>query len=310
MTPEFYSGVYKQFASFCKDCSGNHLYRIACGPSASDYNWTEVMMKAFNDQNKWLMNGLSLHFYSIPDWNNKGFATEFTDDEYYTLLSTANFTEPLITAHSAIMDRYDPEGRVGLIVDEWGTWFDVEPGTNPGFLYQQNTMRDAIVAALSLNIFNRHSKRVKMANLAQVVNVLQAIILTEGEKLIKTPTYHVFDLFKEHQDGDCVYCFSENENMREGKDTPMLSSSASVKDGVMTVTLANCSLEEDAGIECDICGFECSEVSARILTDDVHAHNTFDSPENVVIKPCTAELSGGKLKVMLPRCSVAEITIK
>ena len=310
MTPEFYAGEYKKYASFCKNYSGNNLYRIACGPSAGDYEWTETMMTAFNDQNKWLMDGLSLHFYSIPDWNNKGFAVEFDDEGYYTLLETANFVDTLLKRHSEIMNRYDPEGRVGLIVDEWGTWFDVEPGTNPGFLYQQNTMRDAMVAALTLNYFNRYCKRVKMANIAQVVNVLQAIILTEGEKLIKTPTYHVFDLFKEHQNGEAVYCWSENEKIGSKHGVPMVSSSASVKDGVLTLTLANVSLDEEAEISCDVCNFAASEVSARILTGDAHAHNDFDAPDTVTVKAHSAELKDGKLTVKLPACSAVEVTLR
>ena len=177
-------------------------------------------------------------------------------------------------------------------------------------LYQQNTMRDAIVAALSLNMFNRHSKRVVMANLAQVVNVLQALVLTSGEQMLKTPTYHVFDLYKEHQNGEAVYCYTENENLAEGKNVPMISSSASVKDGVMTITLANCSLTDEAEINCDICHFAGTEVSARILTGDVHAYNDFDTPETVKIEDYTATLADGTLSVTLPPCSVVAVTVK
>ena len=179
MTPEFYAGTYNRFRSFCKNYSGNELYYVACGPNSSDYNWTEVMMKNLRPQGWWTANAISLHFYSIPDWNNKGLAAEFDDEGYYTLLNTTNFTDELLTRHTEIMNRYDPEGKVALFVDEWGTWFDVEPGTNPGFLFQQNTMRDAVAAAISLNTFNRHSKRVKMANIAQAVNVLQALKICE-----------------------------------------------------------------------------------------------------------------------------------
>lgn len=307
MRPEYYADEYRRYQSFCKNYSGNELFKIACGPSASDYEWMEVMMKNLNKNH---VKGIALHFYSIPDWNAKGFATEFDEEAYYNLLSTANFMEPLLTRHTEIMNRYDPDNEIGLVVDEWGCWYEVEPGTNPGFLYQQNTMRDALVAALTLNIFNRHSKRVVMANLAQVVNVLQAIILTEGEKMIKTPTYHVFDLYKEHQDGEAVYCFSENENMCDGRNTPMLSSSASVKEGVMTITLANCSLREEVEVTCDICNFSGTQVSARILTGEVHAHNDFDAPDNVRIEDYTAELEDGVLKVKLPACSVVSVTVR
>ncbi|MBR4184098.1 MAG: alpha-N-arabinofuranosidase [Lachnospiraceae bacterium] len=307
MRPEYYADQYMQFASFCKNYSGNELYKIACGPNSSDYNWTEVMMKNLN---KDFVKGLSLHFYSIPDWNNKGLAAEFDKDRYYELLSVSNFTDELITRHTEIMNRYDPEVKVALIVDEWGTWFDVEPGTNPGFLYQQNTMRDAIVAALSLNIFNRHSERVKMANIAQAVNVLQAIILTEGEKMLLTPTYHVFDLYKAHQDGDNVYCFSENENLAEGKNVPMISSSASVKDGVLTLTVANCSYDEACEISCDVCNFNATSAAARILTGDPHDLNDFENSDKVVIKGLEVELEDGVLKLSLPACSVCEVTLK
>ncbi len=310
MTPEFYADLYKQYRSFCKNYSGNELYAIACGANGADYNWTDVVMKKLSVLDFQLVNGLSLHFYSVPDWNTKGSATQFDEAAYFELLNTTNFTDELITRHSEIMNRYDPECKVGLIVDEWGTWFDVEPDTNPGFLYQQNTMRDAIVAAISLNIFNRHSGRVKMANIAQVVNVLQAIILTEGEKMIKTPTYHVFDLFKNHQEAENVYCWTENENICDGKNVPMLTTSASVKDGVLTITAANCSLTEDAEISCELCGMKADSVDVRLLADEVHAHNTFDNPENVTIKEGKAEIKDGRIVISLPACSVAEVVVK
>lgn len=310
MSPEYYSGVYKQFATFCKNYGDNKLNRIACGASGADYNWTEVMMKNLGQSGAWKADGLSIHFYSVDDWSAKGSATIFDDDEYYKLMATVNITDELLTRHTEIMNRYDPKGEVDLILDEWGTWYDVEEGTNPGFLYQQNTMRDAMVAAISLNIFNRHSKRLKMANLAQVCNVLQAIVLTEGEKMIKTPTYHVFDLFKEHQDGESVYCYSENENMVEGKVAPMISSSASVKDGVLTLTIANASISEDREISCDICNFDAKDATARILTEEAHAHNTFDKPDNVVIKDYSVDLKNNKLTVKLPACSVVEVSLK
>ena len=309
MTPEYYADQYKQFANFCKNYNDNKLYKIACGPSAADYNWTEVMMKKLGRPGEWFADGLSLHFYTVPDWNNKGYATEFDRDGYYDVLSAAGYIDELITRHSEIMNRYDPDGSVALIVDEWGTWYDVEKGTNPGFLYQQNTMRDAMVAAISLNSFNRHCKRVKMANIAQAVNVLQAVILTEGEMMIKTPTYHVFDLFKDHQDGDAVYCYSQNENMKEGRNTPMISSSASVKDGVLTLTVANCGLDDDVDIVCELSGIAPSKASARILTGDVHDHNTFDDPEKVIISDYDARIDDGKLKIKLTACSVAEVRL-
>ncbi|WP_028511018.1 alpha-L-arabinofuranosidase C-terminal domain-containing protein [Ruminococcus sp. NK3A76] len=309
MTPEYYSSLYKQFRSFCKNHSGNELYPIACGPSSSDYNWTEVMMKNLKGAYGWQAKGLALHFYSIPDWNNKGKATEFDEEDYYRLLGTVYFTDELLTRHTEVMNRYDPEGEVALIVDEWGNWFDVEDGTNPGFLFQQNAMRDAITAAISLNTFNAHSKRVKMANIAQAVNVLQSVILTEGEALVKTPTFYVFKLFKGHQEGELVYSHIENETV-SSFNVPAVSQSVSVKDGVMTVTLSNCSLTESYEIEADILGFDAKTADAEIITAEVHAFNDFNKPEQVTAKAYDAQIVDGRLKVTLPACSVVAVTVK
>lgn len=309
MRPEYYADEYRRYQSFCKNYSGNELYKIACGPSGDDYNWTEVIMKNLN---KYHTKGISLHYYTLPtgDWGHKGSAKDFDSECYYTTVSKTLYMDTLLTRHGEIMNRYDPDHDIGLIVDEWGCWYDVEEGTNPGFLYQQNTMRDAIVAACNLNIFNRHSKRVVMANLAQAVNVLQALILTEGEKMIKTPTYHVFDLFSGHQDGELVYCYCSDETAGNDTKIPMISSSASVKDGVMTITLANCSLEDSAEISCGLAGFECSEASARILTADVHDFNDFDAPERVAPTAYSVKLENGAVSAELPPCSVVCVTLK
>lgn len=216
--------------------------------------------------------------------------------------------EELVTRHGEIMNRYDPQHKIGLIVDEWGCWYDVEEGTNPGFLYQQNTMRDAIVAACNLNIFNRHSDRVIMANLAQAVNVLQSLVLTEGEKMVLTPTYHVFDLYKSHQGGESVYCHSDNQTAGTAS-VPMVSCSASVKDGKLTVTLANCSIDEDAEVSCDISGFEAASASAQILTGDCHALNDFNCGDRVAPKDFSVSLNGGRVSAVLPPCSVASVIL-
>ncbi len=308
MRPEYYSDLFRQYAAYCRNYSGNDLFKIACGPNAFDYNWTETIMKQIGNDN---MRGISLHYYTVPrgDWAHKGSATEFDEKDYYdTLRETLNM-ETLLTTHSAIMDRYDPEHRVGLIVDEWGTWFDVEPGTNPGFLYQQNTMRDAVVAAINLNIFNQHTDRVIMANIAQAVNVLQAVLLTEGMKTVKTPTYHVFDLYKEHQDCDLIYSHIENSSASEN--VPAVSQSASINaDGDILVTLSNASLSESFTVDIAAAFAGISGAEGRILTGEVHALNSFDDPENVVIKPLEVIASGGKAQVVLPPCSVAAVTIK
>lgn len=306
MRPEYYADVYKRYQTFCRNYSGNRLYRIACGPSSADYNWTEVMMKNLDSNN---VDAIDLHYYTMPVWPEMESATDFDDELYYKTIAAANFSDELITRHSEIMNRYDPEKKIGLVIGEWGCWHKVEEGTNPGFLYQQNTMRDAIVAAIELNVFNRHSDRVVMANLAQAVNVLQSVILTEGDKMIKTPTYHVFDLFKTHQNNEAVYCYTQNENMSEGKNAPMISVSASVNEKSMTVTVANCSLTEEAAVECSIFEFKASSVSCRILTNEAHSYNDFDCHDRVSITEHTAVIKDNVLKLNIPPCSVVECVV-
>lgn len=306
MRPEYYADVYKRYQTFCRNYSGNRLYRIACGPSSADYNWTEVMMKNLDSNN---VDAIDLHYYTMPVWPEMESATDFDDELYYKTIAAANFSDELITRHSEIMNRYDPEKKIGLVIGEWGCWHKVEEGTNPGFLYQQNTMRDAIVAAIELNVFNRHSDRVVMANLAQAVNVLQSVILTEDDKMIKTPTYHVFDLFKTHQNNEAVYCYTQNENMSEGKNAPMISVSASVNEKSMTVTAANCSLTEEAAVECNIFGFKASSVSCRILTNEAHSYNDFDCPDRVSITEHTAVIKDNVLKLNIPPCAVVECVV-
>ena len=221
--------------------------------------------------------------------------------------------EDLINMHGAIMDQYDPEKKLGMIVDEWGTWFTVEPGTNPGFLYQQNTMRDALVACINLNIFNKHSDRVKMACIAQMVNVLQSVILTEGAKMVKTPTWHVFNLFKEHQDATLVESFIETKQIGEEEEymVPDLSESASVDaDGRLHITIGNLSVTDAAPVDAAIAGLCAKSVKAQILADEMHAKNTFDAPDTVHSREFEVELTAKGFRCTLPPCSVVHITVE
>ncbi len=220
--------------------------------------------------------------------------------------------EELIKRHGAIMDRYDPEKRVGLIIDEWGTWFDVEPGTNPGFLYQQNTMRDAMVAAINLNLFNKHSDRVKMANIAQLINVLQAVILTEGEKMLLTPTYHVFKMFNSHQDATLLDSSLATEQIGTEKyKIPNLTESVSrAADGTVTVTLANLSLDTAYPVETVFAEGTPDAVTGQILTGAVDAHNTFDAPETVKAVDFTdTKIAGSTISFDIPPCSVISLKV-
>ena len=305
MRPEYYADEFRRYQTYCRNYGDNKLYRIACGPSVDDYNWTAVMMERAGEY----MDALTLHYYTVPGpWHDKGSATEFNEEDYARTLRLALRMEELVSNHLQIMNRYDPKHRVGLIVDEWGTWFNVEPGTNPGFLYQQNTMRDAQVAALTLNIFNAHADRIVMANLAQTVNVLQSVILTEGDKMVLTPTYHVFDLYKAHQEGTLVPVHVDADDSAEG--VKRVSASASLKGDVLTVTLANTSATESCEVPISLCGAKPAKAEGRVLAGEMHAKNDF-SASPVAIAPLTSiTLSSDEVRVTLPACSVAEITIQ
>lgn len=310
MRPEYYADEYRRYQTYCRDYGKNKLYRIACGASEGDYHWTEVLMKNAAPY----MDAITLHYYTLPtgDWrSSKGSATAFDQAMYYQTLKRTLFMETLLQNHLNIMSRYDPEHRVGLIVDEWGAWYDVEPGTNPGFLYQQNTMRDAVLAALNLNIFNAHCDRVVMTNIAQMVNVLQAVILTEGGRMALTPTYHVYDLYKAHQDADGVDTFVATGLVgTEKAQVPQISASASQKDGVMTVTVTNTCADQEAEITIDLSGFNAQSVTARVLCGPMDAYNDFDHIR-VQIRPLeNVRLQGGRVTAKLPACAVAEITLK
>lgn len=282
MRPEYYADEYRRYQEFAKNYSGNRIYKVACGASDWNFRWTEVMMEYVGNR----MHGLSLHYYTIPtgSWGDKGSATGFDESLWHGTLRRALEMDTLITRHSEIMDRSDPRKRIGLLVDEWGVWHNVEPGTNPGFLYQQNTLRDALVAAVTLNIFNQHCERVRMANIAQTINVLQAMALTDESKMILTPTYHVFEMFTPHHDATLlpveVQC---GEYALGGEKIPMVNVSAS-RDaaGAIHVTLCNLNPNEAAELVCDLQGAKARGISGRVLTADrMQAHNTFEEAEAV-----------------------------
>ena len=308
MRPEYYADLYRRYQNYVHNYGDNKVFKIACGPGEADYAWTDTLMKLAGAH----MDALTLHHYSVPgNWDKKGSATEFSGEEYFLTMEKALFMEELITRHVEIMNRYDPEGRVGLIVDEWGTWYDVEPGTNPGFLYQQNTMRDALVAAATLNIFNRHSDRVIMANLAQLVNVLQSVILTEGEQMVLTPTYHVFDLYKGHQDATLLGCYVETEKVGGEHGIPNLTVSASAaEDGTVLVTLANLSPDCDYPIDCQLDGLVPQTAEGRILKGQLHDYNDFDNGNAVQPEAFRAEIAEGNLHFTAPAGSVLSLTIR
>jgi alpha-N-arabinofuranosidase len=308
MRPEYYADVYRRYATFVKNYSKNQVRRIACGPNGSDYRWTEIMMKLAGPH----MYGLSLHWYTLPtgDWGKKGSASEFGEAEWCSTLVRALRMEELIMDHAAIVDRYDPERRVGLVVDEWGTWYDADPDTNPAFLQQANTLRDALVAALTLDVFNRHCDRVVMANIAQTVNVLQAVLLTEGERLVLTPSYHVFEMYKVHQGATLIPLKIEGPSYACGAASlPMLHASAS-RDaaGRIHVSIVNVDPHRSAVVALS----PCSGVHAgRVLTAArMNARNTCDDQNAVSPVPFQALAArGSSTSLTLPPKSVVVVAV-
>lgn len=312
MKPEYYANEYRKYATFMSDWENTGgLMRIASGASDADYNWTETLMR---DIPVGILGGLAMHHYSVIEWNRKGSATDFSEAQYFTTMKSAWFMDELVTKHSAIMDKYDPRKDVALIVDEWGGWYDVETGTNPGFLYQQNTMRDAMIAGLTLNIFNNHADRVRIACLAQCVNVLQAVILTNKEKMILTPTYHVMEMYNVHQDATLLLLSVQTKDYVFGNEKlPAVSGSAS-KDstGLTHISLTNIDSKNAQTISINIEGGNYTKVSGKILTSGkLQDHNTFENPDK--IKPQTftgAAFKGNSLNVKLPPFSVVVLELK
>lgn len=321
MTPEFYANLYRQYQTYIRHYNNSAPIKKICGgPNAGDADWTsKVMATCYASPTPPNAHGhmdeLSLHYYTVPhNWEHKGSATGFSSDDWYETLNKALIMEDLLNKHISIIEQYDPENKIGMSVDEWGTWFDVEEGTNPGFLYQQNTMRDALVACSTLNIFNKKCDRVQLACIAQLVNVLQSVILTEGEKMIKTPTYHVFHMYKHHQDSDLVASYMEGnkEIGIEGAKVPHLSESVSISaDGTINITIGNLSIEEDADIEVALTEREISSITASLLSADMNAHNTFDDPEAVKEADFTDyKIDGRSLSFKLPKNSVIMFRVK
>ncbi len=344
MTPEHYANEYRRYQTYVRNYDSKKMIKkVCCGPNIDDYEWTEGVMKTvfyktnngvgvdpegdaaaaeivLEDEEEVpessMIDYLSLHYYVHPEgWKIKGSSTDFDGEVWYKTLYKALFMDTLIKRHGTIMDKYDPDKEVGLCVDEWGTWFKNEPGTNPGFLYQQNTVRDALVAGITLNIFNKHADRVKIAALAQMVNVLQAVLLTEGEKMIKTPTYHVMHMYRHHQGAmllESALTGVDEIGINKWKVPKITESVSKGEDGIITITLNNLSIEaaEDVDIQFADKGYKV--VEARIVTDtDMHAHNTFDAPETVTEKDFDAyKEEQDKIVASLPANSVVELRVK
>lgn len=311
MRPEYYADLYRKYATFMTGWSGDGIFRIASGANSGDYNWTEVLMKNIPLH---MVAGLALHHYSVIDWNKKGSATAFSEEQYFTTMKRAVHMEELVKKHSAIMDKYDPHKRVALVVDEWGGWYDVEPGTNPGFLYQQNTMRDAMIAGITLNIFNNHADRVRMANLAQTINVLQAVILTNKEKLLLTPTYHVMEMYNVHQDARLLQVNLSTPDYTFGNETiKAVSASASTDSlGRTHLSLVNIDAARTYEVKVELSNKKFTQLSGRILqSEKLQDHNTFDNPNKILPRTFKdASINENLITVKLPPFSVVVLELK
>ena len=335
MRPEYYSDLYRRYATYCREYDGNRLYKIASGASDYNYNWTRVLMNQVGNR----MNGLSLHYYTVANWDAKGSATDFNDDDYYWTLGKCLEIEEVIRKHKEIMDEKDPKRKIGLLVDEWGTWWDQTPGSPDGFLQQQNTMRDAIVAALTLNVFHRHTDRVRMCNIAQMVNVLQAMILTDtndGGHITLTPTYHVFEMYRPFQDATFLPIDLQCEQLTVRHDptkaidandshtyraVPTLSATAArTTDGNLAIALVNTTLDKQQQVEICIEGATAKNLTGRILTCmNIADFNDFSHPHTVEPKEFNGVKIGTgmrgyegtrKLVVTLPAHSIVVLSAK
>jgi len=320
MSPEEYAGAFARYCTYVNRYPGAPVDAIACGPNGWDWNWTEKFLETLGHR-RGMVNGLAGHYYC----GTAGTATEYTESQWLELLAKAGAIEGVITGHRAIMDRFDPERKIKLYYDEWGAWHPVEKGKPNGGLYQQNTIRDACVAALSLDIFHNNADKVYMANIAQVVNVLQAVLLVEDDKVIKTPTYHVFDLYRPHKGATAVRVLSASETITDGEAAAehcrrcyrdnqpyalrAVQGSASVKDGTLCVTAVNSHPSQSVELDLDIRQGRLSTAEVVILSaDDIHAHNTFDQPDVVQLGSTkVVEAQGGNFRVTLPAGSVVRV---
>ncbi|MBP7334749.1 alpha-L-arabinofuranosidase C-terminal domain-containing protein [Niveispirillum sp.] len=318
MRAEYYTDQLRQIRTFIKPAPGQPTRIIAAGSGTDDVSWTDTVMAGAGS----MIDAISLHHYALPSmgrptrgtWKEKGSATEFTESDWFALMHSALYMDDLIAKHVAVMDKHDPQKKVALVVDEWGNWFDPTPGSNPGFLEQQNSLRDALTAAINLNIFHKHADRVRMANIAQMVNVLQALILTDGPKMLLTPTYHVFDMYKDFQGATQFpvtvtgpkYTYAE-------RSLPSISASAArAKDGSILVALANIDPNNTVSTSINLDGATAASVSGRILTASaMNSHNSFAQPETVKPAPFTgAGVNGSTLSVTLPPKSVVVLTVR
>ncbi|MBS2099685.1 alpha-N-arabinofuranosidase [Carboxylicivirga linearis] len=311
MRSEYYADVFRNFSSYIR---GNGFQKVICGPSADDLEWTENILEVIKDKLN-LAQGLSMHYYTLPTANwegSKGSSIDFDEDMWFATIRNTMYVEDYIRSHLAVMDKYDPDGDIKLIVDEWGTWYDKLEGTKEGFLQQQNTLRDALVAGINLNIFNNHADRISMANIAQIVNVLQSVIMTRGAQMVKTPTYYVFQMYNVHQDAELIPIELKSENYDyNGEHIPAITASASHKNGMTNITITNSnpnqSLPVDLLLGKAYKNVRGNIINAKAITD----YNDFGKDEKVVMTDYSiGKVKNGELHVTMPAHSVVLIQLE
>ncbi|MBB6132079.1 alpha-N-arabinofuranosidase [Massilia aurea] len=312
MKPEYYANLYNHYATFLKTPPDARPKMVASGGNDNDTRWTEVLSKEAARGT----DGISFHYYTLPTgvWEKKGAATGFPESEWFSTMQQTLRMDQHIKQNVAILDKNDPEKKIGFYVDEWGTWYDVEPGTNPGFLFQRNTLRDAVVAALNFNIFHAHAERVRMTNIAQMVNVLQAMIITDKEKMLLTPTYHAYQMYIPFQDATSLPVAVDNDvaYSSNGKGVPGISATAArAKDGKVYIALVNTHPTRASDVTLNVAGLTVGGVAGQVLTADaMDAHNTFEKPQAIKPAPFSARAQDGKLTIKVPAKAVMVFAVE
>lgn len=313
MTAAYYSDLYRQYSGYALlYTNGTNPIRVACGANGDSPEWTNEVMKNCT----WNTEAISLHYYTLPtnDWGKKGSDRDFAEDQYFSTLKNAVHINDVINHQLVEMDKFDKNHKVKLMVDEWGIWTDPEPGTIPGHLYQQNTMRDALVASSSFDIFNSHADRIGMANIAQMINVLQAMILTKGDKMVLTPTYHVFKMYAPHQNADYIPVnYVSPKYTLNGESIDAVNMTLSKKSNEFYLTISNKDCKNKQTITLDLSKLKASQIaSAKILTSKkFNDFNSFEAPQT--IKPADfkgASVKKGILTIELPAMSIVSISMK
>ena len=314
MSAAEYGSELKRFAKFVHNWNEQQpMQKIAVGPGGEKTEYTDMVMKTWKENADWDWNidGMSLHSYTVGHWPPSWPATDFAESDYARVLKETLQMDPLIQSHSAIMDRYDPQKKISLVVDEWGAWYAPTKGSTPGFLQQQNSQRDAVLAALNLNIFSRHADRVRHTNIAQMINVLQAMILTDGPRMTLTPTYHVFRMYVPFQDAAILPVSFSAGTYRVGEfELPRIDViAAKTAQGKIAVAITNVDAGRPATVEVELKELSSGRAEGETLAaPKVDSINTFDNPKAVAPKAVTAAIRKGRLTLTVPPASVTVVT--